>query len=244
MDAFVMSSFPGERSAATRGAGLHAGGLVAAAGAAAADQELVGDELAASADEDRRTAEFRNPDNKVIGEATLLQSNDAVLIMATFTKLTAGRHAFHVHETGSCEAPEFKSASGHFNPQNAKHGLMNPKGPHAGDMPNFTASQSGDTVVEIYSDRVTLGPGADNSLLEPGGTSLAVHAGGGDHKTDPADDAGERIASGVIEATQSGRTQARKQANPNRPEKHSSNESEPCSRSESDSQGAVPVFCA
>lgn len=147
-------------------------------------------------------AEFRNPDNKVIGEATLLQSNDGVLIIVTFTKLTAGRHTVHVHETCSCEAPEFKSASGHFNPQNAKHGLMNPKGPHAGDTPNFTASKSDDTVVEIYSDRVTLGPGADNSLLKPGGTSLVVQAGGDDHKTDPADDAGERIACGVIEATQ------------------------------------------
>jgi Cu-Zn family superoxide dismutase len=155
-------------------------------------------------------AEFRNPDNKVIGETTLLQSNAGVLIVATFTKLPAGRHAFHVHETGSYEAPEFDSASDHFNPQNAQHGLMNPKGPHAGDMPNFTASKSGGTVVEIYSDRVTLRPGADNSLLRQGGTSLVVHAGGDDHKTDPAGVAGERIACGVIEATQSGSTQASK----------------------------------
>jgi Cu-Zn family superoxide dismutase len=156
-------------------------------------------------------AQFRNPDNKVIGEATLLQDNKGVLIKATFTKLPAGKHALHVHETGSCEAPEFKSAGGHFNPENAKHGLTNPKGPHAGDMPNFTASK-GETAVEVYNDRVTLEQGVENSLLKPGGTALVVHAGQDDYQTDPAGDAGKRIACGVIEATQPASVQAKEQS--------------------------------
>jgi Cu-Zn family superoxide dismutase len=154
-------------------------------------------------------AEFRNPGNKVIGEATLLQSNKGVLIKATFTKLPAGKHALHVHETGSCEAPEFKSAGGHFNPENAEHGLTDPKGPHAGDMPNFTAARNGETVVEVFNERVTLAEGAGNSLLKPQGTALVVHAGTDDYKTDPAGDAGKRIACAVIEATQPGSVQAK-----------------------------------
>jgi Cu-Zn family superoxide dismutase len=153
-------------------------------------------------------AQFRNPDNKVIGEATLLQSNKGVLIKAKFTKLPAGTHALHIHETGSCEAPEFKSAGGHFNPEKAEHGLTDPKGPHAGDMPNFTASK-GETALEVYNERVTLEQGAENSLLKPGGTALVVHAGQDDYKTDPAGDAGKRIACGVIEATQPGSAQSK-----------------------------------
>jgi len=176
----------------------------------AADKEAPSAAASQSGAERTARAAFRGPDKKVIGEATLLQSNEGVLIQATFTKLPAGRHALHVHETGSCEAPEFKSAGGHFNPQNAKHGLTNPKGPHAGDMPNFTASKNGDTAIEIYNDRVTLEQGADNSLLKSGGTALVVHAGGDDYRTDPAGDAGERIACGVIEATQPASAQAKK----------------------------------
>ena len=170
--------------------------------ASTCSQQGTGPERAARAD-------IRNPDNKVVGEATLLQSNEGVLIKATFTSLPAGKHALHIHETGNCEAPEFKSAGGHFNPEQAKHGLTDPKGPHAGDMPNFTAAKSGETTVEVYNDRVTLEEGAENSLLKSGGTALVVHAGQDDYKTDPAGDAGKRIACGVIEATQPGSVQAK-----------------------------------
>ncbi len=144
--------------------------------------------------------QLKNPDNKVVGEATLLQDNDGVLIQATFTGLPAGTHAFHIHEKGSCEAPDFKSAGGHFNPKGAKHGLRNPQGPHAGDMPNFVVGKSGKTTLEVYNNRVTLEKGASNSLFQTGGTALVVHEGKDDYTSDPAGDAGKRIACGVIEA--------------------------------------------
>jgi superoxide dismutase, Cu-Zn family len=161
---------------------------------------------------DERTAhaQFHNSDNKIVGEATLKQDNAGVLIQATFTGLPAGTHALHIHETGSCEGPDFKSAGGHFNPKDAKHGLMNPTGPHAGDMPNFVAAKSGKTEVEVYNDRVTLEKGAGNSLLKTGGTALVVHSGKDDYQSDPAGDAGSRIACGVIEMGQPGAAQTKR----------------------------------
>ena len=96
-----------------------------------------------------------------------------------------------------CDAPDFKTAGPHFNPESKKHGLQNPDGPHAGDMNNFTASKNGRAKATITNDRVTLGQGA-NSLLANGGVALVVHAKADDMKTDPAGNAGDRIACGVI----------------------------------------------
>ena len=46
---------------------------------------------------------------------------------------------------------------------------------------------------------MTLGDGSQpNSLFANGGTSLVIHAKADDMKTDPAGNAGDRIACGVI----------------------------------------------
>ena len=103
---------------------------------------------------------------------------------------------------GRCNSPNstgsyFKSAGGHFTPYGKEHGLKNPKGPHAGDLPNFTVGPDGRATFETVATLVTLKPGK-NSLFQPGGTSLMVHAQPDDEVSDPAGKAGPRIACGVI----------------------------------------------
>jgi superoxide dismutase, Cu-Zn family len=77
------------------------------------------------------------------------------LLKVSVKGLPAGEHAFHVHAVGKCDPP-FDSAVGHFNPGGKKHGLMAPEGPHAGDMPNLHAPQSGELVVEVLNSAITL----------------------------------------------------------------------------------------
>ena len=97
-----------------------------------------------------------------------------------------------------CEPPGFQSAGPHFNPENKKHGLENPDGPHAGDMKNFTVAADGTAQTTVLAAKVTLGE--DNqSVFSNGGTALVIHAKADDMKTDPAGNAGDRIACGVIQ---------------------------------------------
>ena len=110
--------------------------------------------------------------------------------------LPPGEHAVHFHAVPKCEAP-FTSAGSHFNPDNKKHGLQNPEGPHAGDMNNFTVDAKGVAKTKVTNKNVSLGDGA-NSLYANGGTALIIHAAADDMKTDPSGNAGDRIACGVI----------------------------------------------
>ena len=119
-----------------------------------------------------------------------------VTIDLDFKGLPPGEHALHFHPTAKCEPP-FTSAGGHFNPDVKKHGMQNPEGPHAGDMMNFTVAANGTAKTTIINKNVTLG-GDANSLFTNGGTALMIHAAADDMKTDPAGNAGRRIACGAI----------------------------------------------
>lgn len=130
---------------------------------------------------------------KKVGSATLTETPQGVLVHATLEGIPAGVHAFHVHETGKCEPP-FKSAGGHWNPGTKKHGFSAEGGAHAGDLPNVHVPDSGTLEFEV------LAPGAKLAeMLDADGAALVVHAKADDYATDPAGDAGDRIACGVIE---------------------------------------------
>ncbi|MDE3137430.1 MAG: superoxide dismutase family protein [Acidobacteriota bacterium] len=142
-------------------------------------------------------ADFVNAQGQRVGHATLTQTPQGVRIDVTVSSLPPGRHAFHIHAVGQCEPPGFTSAGPHFNPFGKEHGTKNPKGPHAGDLPNFDVTSDGRSQFSVLAADVTLGKGP-NSLFHPGGTSLVIHAGTDDYMTDPAGNAGARIACGVI----------------------------------------------
>lgn len=117
----------------------------------------------------------------------------------TVTNLSPGVHAIHIHEAGKCDAPDFKTAGGHFNPANKQHGMQNPEGHHAGDLPNLTVGANGKGTFKSTIQDVTLAGDGANSLFHAGGTSVVIHEKADDMKTDPAGNAGARIACGVIQ---------------------------------------------
>ena len=88
-------------------------------------------------------------------------------------------------------------SGGHFNPDNKQHGLKNPEGHHAGDMPNFTVDANGKANAKIDNKDVNWGSDS-HSIFSNGVTALVIHAHADDMKTDPAGNAGDRIACGVI----------------------------------------------
>jgi superoxide dismutase, Cu-Zn family len=145
----------------------------------------------------RAKADLVNAQGAKVGSAELTQTADGVKIDVTVSALTPGLHGFHIHAVGKCEAPDFKSAGGHFNPYGKKHGLKNPDGPHAGDMENLEAGADGTVKAEVIDKQVTLGQGP-NSLFHDGGTAIVIHASPDDGMSDPAGNAGARVACGPI----------------------------------------------
>ncbi len=142
-------------------------------------------------------ADLIDGNGKIIGTATLVETGDGVQIRMAVSSLSPGVHAMHIHRVGECHGPTFKSAGGHFNPFEREHGLQNPKGPHAGDLPNFTVRKDGTAAVVVVAGKVTLGEG-NNSLFPPGGTCIMVHQGPDDNRSDPSGNAGPRAACGTI----------------------------------------------
>ena len=162
-------------------------GLLAGAALAAATFQTAG------AAEQARAA-MANTEGQSVGEVVLSQTPQGTLLHARLTGLPGGAHAFHVHAVGKCEPP-FKSAGGHFNPDNKKHGIHAEGGMHVGDMPNIHVPESGALEIEVLNARLML----DASLFDDDGAAIVIHEGPDDYRTDPAGAAGPRIACGVIE---------------------------------------------
>jgi Cu-Zn family superoxide dismutase len=143
------------------------------------------------------TAELRDPGGRKVATASLTEVSGGVRIVIEAAGLPPGPKGVHVHEVGDCASPAFQSAGGHFNPQHKQHGVLNPQGPHAGDLPNITIAGDGTGRLETLTQRITLQPGP-SSVLDADGSAIVIHAGPDDFRTDPAGNSGARIACGII----------------------------------------------
>jgi Cu-Zn family superoxide dismutase len=113
--------------------------------------------------------------------------------------LTPGLHGIHVHAIAQCVGPAFTSAGGHHNPLAAQHGLDNPLGAHAGDLPNLTVNADGRGHLNSISEGATLSLGT-LSLFDSDGSAIVIHANEDDQITNPTGNSGARVACGVIVA--------------------------------------------
>jgi superoxide dismutase, Cu-Zn family len=147
--------------------------------------------------QDRARVDIKNAQGNTVGTASLRETKDGLLIIVNAKGLPEGLHAVHIHAVGKCESPAFASAGGHFNQLNKEHGLKNPDGPHAGDLPDMYVNKDGVGRYEALMESVTLGAGA-TSVLDADGSAIVIHATADDNMTDPAGNSGDRIACGVI----------------------------------------------
>ena len=139
-------------------------------------------------------------DGRQVGQVRAWQTAGGVSFRITAAGLPHGVHGLHVHAIGRCDPPDFASAGGHWNPLARKHGMNNPQGPHAGDLPNVSVAANG-----VLSESVTLSgasltapAGTPGALLDADGAALVLHAGPDDYATDPSGNSGARIACAVI----------------------------------------------
>lgn len=136
--------------------------------------------------------------NQSVGTAQLTAVKDGVQFDVQVSGLPPGVHGLHIHEKAICEAPGFESAGGHFNPHKKEHGFLNPKGAHAGDLPNLNVDAQGNGKFSAVTKAVVLDKDKPNSLFKPEGTSIVIHEKADDLKTDPSGNSGKRIACGAV----------------------------------------------
>jgi Cu-Zn family superoxide dismutase len=141
-----------------------------------------------------------NSAGQSIGTVEAWETPGGVSFRLRASGLPHGVHGIHVHQVGRCEAPNFESAGGHWNPDGRKHGFNDPAGPHRGDLPNITVPATGVLAETISMSGASLSAvSGGNQMLDADGAALVIHAQPDDYMTDPSGNSGARIACAVIQ---------------------------------------------
>ena len=121
------------------------------------------------------------------GEMQFFQRSDGVLVTAQVfglpTDSASGFFGLHIHEGDSCGGADFGDTGGHYDPAGVPH----PR--HAGDLPPLLSCQ-GRAYLAVLTDRFTVADIIDRTVV--------IHSGSDDFRSQPAGDAGAKIACGVI----------------------------------------------
>lgn len=138
-------------------------------------------------------------ESKVTGEATFTEENGKVIMKATFSGLSEGEHAIHLHEKADCSSADGTSTGGHWNPTFQPHGKWGAEeGYHKGDIGNFVADAEGNATVDFATDEWCIG--CDDETKNILGKAVIVHQGVDDYTSQPSGDAGARIScAGIIQ---------------------------------------------
>lgn len=146
------------------------------------------------------SAAMRTPSGADAGTVDVFGGDGGLTLRFHLRGMAPGEHGVHLHAVGACDgstATPFASAGAHLNPAAAKHGLQNPEGPHAGDLPNLTIVADGTAETSAATSRVGVS-GTGASLFDTDGTAIVVHASSDDQRTDPSGNSGARVACGVV----------------------------------------------
>ena len=121
------------------------------------------------------------------GSVQFYQENSCVLIVARISGLPmvseAGFFGFHIHQGRNCSGADFSGTGSHYNPAEQAH----PE--HAGDLPPLLR-YNGNAYLSVRTDRF--------SVKDIIGRTVVIHSEPDDFHTQPAGNAGRKIACGVI----------------------------------------------
>ena len=116
------------------------------------------------------------------------QENGCVLVVARVSDLPkeseTGFFGFHIHQGKDCSGVGFPGTEGHYNPTGQAH----PE--HAGDLPPLIRCR-GNAYLSFRTDRFSV-----NEII---GRTVIIHSDPDDFHTQPAGNAGRKIACGVIQ---------------------------------------------
>jgi Cu-Zn family superoxide dismutase len=176
--------------------------LAALGAAIAITAAVAGSSIAGGAT--RASATYVNATGATVGWARLVEDSTGIVhVNVHVWGLTPGLHGIHIHSVAAC-TPTFAAAGGHYNPLARQHGLLNPAGAHAGDLPNLIVNVDGVGHLDATTDRVTLTAGPAtlfDTTAGAVGSAFIIHANEDDQVTDATNgNSGARIACAPIEA--------------------------------------------